>query len=1015
MLRQRNLNSIYFSIFSTINLLFFIDTKLNSQTPSYIHYDISDGLPSNLVYFGYQDSKGILWFGTDKGLVCFDNNKFRTYTTFDGLPDPEVLNIWQSLDNKLWVSCFRKKLCYFEKGKIITSNTDTILQKIDLKSGKCNFYEDRKKSIWYLSHTKKISVLKEKKVIESILPDAIFKMGYINNKLLGLATSCIIEFDEMNNYKIFQIFDRNWTDVNPLVSVDASEDNIIYSFDNITYLIKYDNENPYKLDSILGLSGKTSVDKKGQFWVSSLSSGALCFRNKRNFSAPSYFLPNKKVTHIFEDNQGTYWFSTMDDGIYCLPTNCPKSYNYLSSKNIIFITADNVGNILYGDDEGNVLILESNKINIKRFFSKDGYNRILQILPIKIENEKYLLIVTDEGVYLESTQSRKKIGSFAENPKVVLIKGDNIYCGTSAKLLHSNITLNVPWNTLLIQRITTLGSDSDQTIWAGGIEGLYASSDSFQTNWGDQFPLLRSRIVALQEGKANQLWVVTPESGLLDCSVSKGRITQVRAANTQMKKPINNIQSLFREDNGRLWLATNTGIYGVVPDTWTTIHYDHFDGLANDDVRSIVVYKDTLWAGTASGVTRILLNAPPPNGNFPTYVTSVHYQQEKNIYEFNTLDSIPNEQEILLPSEASQVEVEFTGLDYRSRGNLLYECIMTSSVLPFRWWTAGNLIDWVWNGFQPDFDTTLVNKASLNFGVTLPPGHYKIDVTALTANQARSIQPDSCLLIMRPKWYATFWFHIMMFGIFGSAAYLVYQTRAEFRQMLASVTKSRFLALQAQINPHFIGNAVNAIQRFFYPPNPYQASLYTATLARLLRKTLDYSEKTFLAFDEEIQYCRDYLELARQRLGSDKFHYEISGTESLPDNLPFPTLFLQPILENATIHGLSPTGFSVVKMAFRRQNGRVYCNVQDNGPGLFNDRSAVKKPDSGVRQSKGMRLLKNKADILNQLYNLDLQISLHDLSAEHPSLRGARVVVSFLLDKALEAHIREAQPDTPGT
>lgn len=143
-------------VIKCIILMFYIFNgfELSAQSPSYIHLSTKNGIPSNLVYFGLQDKEGKLWFGTDKGLVTFDNKRIRVFTTEEGLPDPEVLNIWEDNYENLWISCFRRKVCYRKGGKIITYKQDDILRKINLESGMCNFYEVDNK-IWFTTSTQK--------------------------------------------------------------------------------------------------------------------------------------------------------------------------------------------------------------------------------------------------------------------------------------------------------------------------------------------------------------------------------------------------------------------------------------------------------------------------------------------------------------------------------------------------------------------------------------------------------------------------------------------------------------------------------------------------------------------------------------------------------------------------------------------------------------------------------------------------------------------------------------------
>lgn len=68
----------------------------------YTNYTTKDGLPSNEVYCSYQDSKGYIWFGTDRGLVRYDGLEFKTYTSLDGLTDNVILAINEDKDGNLW-------------------------------------------------------------------------------------------------------------------------------------------------------------------------------------------------------------------------------------------------------------------------------------------------------------------------------------------------------------------------------------------------------------------------------------------------------------------------------------------------------------------------------------------------------------------------------------------------------------------------------------------------------------------------------------------------------------------------------------------------------------------------------------------------------------------------------------------------------------------------------------------------------------------------------------------------
>ena len=211
------------------------------------------------------------------------------------------------------------------------------------------------------------------------------------------------------------------------------------------------------------------------------------------------------------------------------------------------------------------------------------------------------------------------------------------------------------------------------------------------------------------------------------------------------------------------------------------------------------------------------------------------------------------------------------------------------------------------------------------------------------------------------------------------------------------------------MNPHFIGNSINAIQQFFYPPDPVRGSEYITLFTRLLRRTLEFSEQTFIPFHEEIAYLRDYLEMMQLRLG-EYFQFEISGADDIPPDTPFPSMLIQPVLENATLHGLAPEGISVLKLDFHFSGKKVICSVTDNGPGLHETRRR-RILAGNMRASKGLEILYQKMDTLNRRFELGLHLELTDLSEAIPPLRGTRALIRFLPDKIPPIPRKNPQPD----
>lgn len=87
-----------------------------AQQPSYIHFNVNNGLPSNNVYYASQDKSGYFWFATDKGVVRFNGYSFNNYTTNEGLSDNEIFDIYQDSKDRIWFSCYNGEPSFYQDG-----------------------------------------------------------------------------------------------------------------------------------------------------------------------------------------------------------------------------------------------------------------------------------------------------------------------------------------------------------------------------------------------------------------------------------------------------------------------------------------------------------------------------------------------------------------------------------------------------------------------------------------------------------------------------------------------------------------------------------------------------------------------------------------------------------------------------------------------------------------------------------------------------------------------------------
>lgn len=187
--------------------------------------------------------------------------------------------------------------------------------------------------------------------------------------------------------------------------------------------------------------------------------------------------------------------------------------------------------------------------------------------------------------------------------------------------------------------------------------------------------------------------------------------------------------------------------------------------------------------------------------------------------------------------------------------------------------------------------------------------------------------------------------------------------KAEFR---ARVAELELKALKAQMNPHFIFNALSSISNFLLKNQPEEADRYLTKFSRLIRRILEYSESREISLVEEIDLLKDYIALEALRLGKEViFHVNNPDDQDL-STLMIPPLLLQPLVENSLWHGLSKNAkVGEISLGIFPQPDSIILSLKDNGGG---EREAVRLTQKN--SSMGMNLVKNRLEQLGEQRDL---------------------------------------------
>lgn len=203
-------------------------------------------------------------------------------------------------------------------------------------------------------------------------------------------------------------------------------------------------------------------------------------------------------------------------------------------------------------------------------------------------------------------------------------------------------------------------------------------------------------------------------------------------------------------------------------------------------------------------------------------------------------------------------------------------------------------------------------------------------------------------------------------------------------------------ALRAQMNPHFIFNSLNSINKYILKSDHITASRYLTRFAKLIRLILDNSDSKEVALSDELEALNLYIEMESMRF-TNKFSYSIVVDENVStDTLQVPPLIIQPYVENAIWHGLLhkvSDGKLLISVKKTNEN-MLQCIIEDNGVGR-NKAMELKSKSANSNKSLGMKLTEERINILNQNTSLNGRIEIIDLYDALGQGAGTKVIITI--------------------
>lgn len=954
-------------------VLSFVQLFLFAQEYSFTHYDKQEGLPGSIAYGMTQDKDGFLWIGTETGLSRFDGSRFVNYSTLDGLPDNEVLNVFADSKGRVWIMPFRVSICYYYKGKFFTNENDSLLSKVKLATHAAKVSEDSKGNILIQEFGKNIFLITTDGRVINFTTDSDDKV------FIQSARREAGGFWIQQGSSLYILENRKMTLVRDL--------NSIYKHYLSTSILP---------ELMAWRTGKTEVtisnlnrnqviqkiplpDDKARILLIEKGTAAFCTREGAyihpfgQHQPVRRYLENRAINFIFIDDERNWWFCTYGNGIYRLNSESVKNlyFNNGTDRNYAINTLAQSGSKLLAGCENGIIYTFN--------FQNDTLVRGPQIqYPEKVKSPIIDICVRKNGrivfgspVLLLDLDSNFRAGyhkTTTSTKKIIESGNDEVLVATGINAFRLDLKKKLVTDTLWNTRTTTIFKKGD-TIYLGTLSGLYCLLPGKPAEFlGSQIALLKNRVISISQTTNGVLWIATYGNGIV--GLRDNRLFAHLSEEDGLKS---NICRATAANGDYLWVGTDRGISKIytADRRFPIVNYSTTDGLAAEAVNAVLVADSLVFIGTSNGLTYFKEKLLTQESSCRLRITGVQINNSLLAYDTSGF---------ILEHDENNIRIDYVGISFRSQGDIEYKYRLLG--LDSTWLTT--------------------REMSLSYPA-LPSGQYEFQIQAINRyGVASSLVPIS-FTIKKTIWEKA-WVRALLSLIFLLFIVLITmlisrrikkreEEKARINQRMAEMEQ---LALKSQMNPHFIFNSLNSIQQYVMDKDIAGANKFISDFSRLIRQTLDFSSKPFVSLTDEINYIATYLELEKTRL-EGKFNYQIDISPELKGaDFPIPPMILQPYVENSIRHGIRyrKDDLGMIHIRVSRHNQYIVVVIEDNGIGR--KMAAYYKTANPIEyQSKGMSLTADRLELINRNFSNKITVLLEDLVDQSLEPLGTRVTINF--------------------
>lgn len=916
-----------------LTCLILLSATVWTQNPQGKHFDTRNGLPSTEVYEVEFDQDRRIWFATDRGLCRYNGQEFEVFTTHEGLSNNTVLKMRRDREQRLWLSGFDGTLSYLKNGKIYPFPQNDTLLKYSPGDGLITYLFWDTSGNTYLRY--------------NLLKSGVFMV--LAPGPGGSASFQSFE-DILQTHEEIKIGNRRFADLGDywLPERDISE---LLVTDSVLYLVEYfkkltivnrstGEESHFEVpDEILGLFDIG----EGRLLVATRSGLYRFFTQEKRLDERVLF-PGKAISDLAFDADGVCWITTLEDGVYAIASleiNF-SGEEFLQTATVMAPLGDH---LLIGTLEGEIWSLDTKGVYTRWVKNPLIVGRLSHAVREgdRMVIGKYLFYSENGGLRMDSVGDlgSERVGQPLSGGRFLLggYGGFQVFRSQPFDLLFS------PEEKGFLRRIWTSLS-IDKRVWLGTLHGIFELQEpdfaTPQKLFKDN-PRLDVRINHLCKDRQGNIWISTMGNGLF-CYHEDSLYHLEKGLNSPL------INQSFSESDSVLWVAGNRGLNrlkynfdGGKLEVRELSALTVEDGLPDNFIRAVTFWQEELWVSGQQGMVHfnpadlIKETIAPPAILIEEVLVDTQKVDYKEAYD--------------LSYDQNDISLRFVGISEYPPINQPF----------YRYRLLGSQDRWV---FTNDRQVALYD---------LPPGEYRFEVEARNRNGEWSEKTATFSFEIHPHISQTLAFRLGMGLLLLLAVMALFwlrmrrlkkrnQQERELQKAKLRTQEAELTVLRNQMNPHFVFNALNAIQGYIFDQDEEQANHYLGRFSRLMRNALQFSRCDRISLKEELSFLETYLELEGVRF-PDVFSWNIEVDRDVEKEHVFlPPFLLQPLLENAIKHGFKEIDYpGLLDIRFEKgKAGGLLIWVKDNGIGLKQQHH----PKPGYYKSMGLEIVRNRIALL---------------------------------------------------